>query len=428
MNIAELKKYISDGALDEVLSQQCSLCADAVREKYLSLCDGFEKRFGGEREVYLLSVGGRTEVSGNHTDHNRGKVMAAAVNLELVAVAAKRYDGIVCVKSEGFPEDTVLPEAAEFPEESKYFTSEALIAGMENAFSRRDLNIGGFDAYTISSVMKGSGLSSSAAFEVMIGNILNHLYNDGAVDNVEIAKMAQFAENVFFGKPCGLMDQMACAVGGFIAIDFEDTSSPVINKIDFDLNEAGYALCIINTGGNHADLNEDYASVPSEMKKVARLLGREVLRGATVSELVKNAVKIRETAGDRAFLRAIHFIGENERVDKIAAALSVGDTVGFLENIKASGDSSYKYLQNVFTTKNVSEQGLSLALALTESYFGDNKNAAWRVHGGGFAGTIQVFVPLEHKDAYVAYMEGVFGEGSCHMLSVRKAGAICLAK
>ena len=429
MNIKELKNYIAEGGLDGILRDQCAICPDSAREKYLSLCHSFEARFGGEREVYLLSVGGRTEVSGNHTDHNKGKVMAAAVNLELVAVAAKRDDGVVCVKSEGFPEDVVPAEHWEFPDESRYFTSHSLIAGMENAFALRGLATGGFDAYTISSVMKGSGLSSSAAFEVMIGNILNHLYNDGKVDNVEIAKMAQFAENVFFGKHCGLMDQMACAVGGFIAIDFEDTSAPLIRKLDFDLGKAGYALCIINTGGNHADLNEDYASVPAEMKKVARLLGCEVLRQTTKEKLIRSAALVRREAGDRAFLRALHFLSENERVDKISCALEAGDIEGFLSGIKASGDSSYKYLQNVYTTKNVSEQGLSLALALTEDYFADKSvKAGWRVHGGGFAGTVQVFLPDGEKSAYVEYMENIFGEGSCHLLSVRGAGAICPVK
>ncbi len=428
MKINELKKYIEDGELDGLLSRECALCPNEVREKYLALCNSFELKFGGERDVYLLSVGGRTEVSGNHTDHNKGKVMAAAVNLELVAIAAKRDDGIVCVKSEGFPEDVVTPEMVEFPEESRYFTSMALIAGMEHAFEMNGLKIGGFDAYTVSSVLKGSGLSSSAAFEVMIGNILNHLYNDGTADNVEIAKMAQFAENVFFGKPCGLMDQMACAVGGFIAIDFEDTSKPRIKKLDFDLSGAGYALCIINTGGNHADLNEDYASVPAEMKSVARLLGCEVLRQCKKEDIIANALKIREAVGDRALLRALHFAGENERVDNIAKALVAGDIDGFLAGIKSSGDSSYKYLQNVYTIKNVAEQGLSLALCLTESYFGEGEKAAWRVHGGGFAGTVQVFLPQDKTEEYVEYMESVFGKGSCHLLSVRGAGAICLAK
>ncbi len=427
MKINELKRYIEDGGLDSILKNDCSVCPDAVRARYVSLCDSFESRFGAERDVYLLSVGGRTEVSGNHTDHNKGKVMAAAVNLELVAVAAKRDDGIVCVKSEGFPEDVIDPAAINAPDESKFFTSGALIAGMEKAFADRSLAIGGFDAYTVSSVLKGSGLSSSAAFEVMIGNILNHLYNDGKVDNVEIAKMAQFSENVYFGKPCGLMDQMACAVGGFIAIDFEDTAAPKIRKLDFNLDKEGYALCIINTGGNHADLNEDYASVPAEMKAVAALLGKEVLRQCAKSEIVENVAKIREQAGDRAFLRAMHFVCENERVDAIAASLENKDIEGFFAGIKASGDSSFKYLQNVYTTKNIAEQGISLALCLAESYLA-GKKAAWRVHGGGFAGTIQVFLPKSETEGFVAYMEKAMGEGSCHLLSVRGAGAVCLAR
>lgn len=427
MKIYELKKYIEEGRLDDTLRQSCSLLPDAVRDRYTALCDSFEARFGDDRDVYLLSVGGRTEVSGNHTDHNKGKVMAAAVNLELIAIAAKREDGIVCVKSEGFPEDVVKPEDIAQPDETKFFTSGALIAGMEKAFLNNGLMIGGFDAYTISSVLKGSGLSSSAAFEVMIGNILNHLYNDGTADNVEIAKMAQFSENVYFGKPCGLMDQMACAVGGFIAIDFEDTRLPKIKKLDFDLSAEGYALCIINTGGNHADLNEDYASVPAEMKAVAKLLGKEVLRQCDKKDIIANAAEIRKQAGDRAFLRAMHFAGENERVDKIAEALENKDLDGFFNGIKASGDSSYKYLQNVYTTKNVQEQGLSLALCLTESYF-EGKKAAWRVHGGGFAGTIQVFLPIEETEGFVSYIENVFGAGACHLLSVRGAGAVCLSK
>lgn len=427
MKINQLKNLIKTGALDSALANNCALVPDKIREDYLKLCDSFSARFGEDRDVYLLSVGGRTEVSGNHTDHNKGKVMAAAVNLELVAVAAKRDDGIVCVKSEGFPEDLVPTSVIATPDESKFFTSGALIAGMEKAFADRELNIGGFDACTVSSVLKGSGLSSSAAFEVMIGNILNHLYNDGKVDNVEIAKMAQFAENVYFGKPCGLMDQMACAVGGFIAIDFEDTTAPKIRKLDFDLDREGYALCIINTGGNHADLNEDYASVPAEMKAVARLMGHQVLRQCTKEEIIKNAAMIRNIAGDRAFLRAMHFASENERVDAIAAALEKGDVESFLSGIKASGDSSYKYLQNVYTTKNVAEQGISVALCLAESYLKDKK-AAWRVHGGGFAGTIQVFLPKCETHGFVSFMEKALGEGACHLLSVRGAGAVCLAK
>ena len=425
MNSAELKKFICEGGLDGVIAADLALDVEKTKAKYISAIESFEELYGEGREVHIYSVGGRTEVSGNHTDHNLGKVLAAAVNLELLCIASKRDDGVVRIKSEGFDEDVVEPEAAKAPDEGKFFTSAAIIAGMENAFVRDGYNVGGFDAYTTSAVLKGSGLSSSAAFEVMVGNVLNHMYNDGKVDNARIAMMAQYAENVFFGKPCGLMDQTACAVGGFISIDFEEVGNPRINKIDFDLTSAGYSLCIVNTGGNHADLNEDYASVPAEMKAVAALLGKKVLRECTAEEVLANAKAIRDAAGDRALMRAFHFLSENERVDAISAALCAGDLDGFLSGITASGNSSFKYLQNVYTTKNVSEQGISLALCLTERFL-CGKRAACRVHGGGFAGTIQVFIPTPDAAEYKKYIEGVFGEGSCHLLSVRGAGAVCL--
>ena len=286
--------------------------------------------------------------------------------------------------------------------------------------------IGGFDAYTTSNVLKGSGISSSAAFEVMVGNILNHLYNGGAVSNVEIAKMSQFAENVYFGKPCGLMDQTACAVGGFITIDFKDPSSPVIEKLDFDLTAAGYRLCIVNTGGNHANLNADYASVPAEMKAVAKELGVSVLRESSkeaLDELLACHGKyLRTYLGDRAILRAYHFFAENERVAAQVEALKAGDIEGFKAGVTASGNSSFKFLQNVYTTINVEEQGLSLALCLTEDFL-RGTGGVCRVHGGGFAGTIQAFVPSELTAAYREKMDAVFGAGACHILSVRKNGA-----
>ena len=425
MKAQELKKYILEGGADERLIADCAYVPEdieAKRERIAAAVESFIALFG-DREAYLLSVGGRSEISGNHTDHNRGKVLCAAINLDIIAVASPTDDGTVTVKSEGFPEDKVLASEIAEPIEERKFTSAAIIAGMEKAFLDRGLKVGGFVAYTVSNVLKGSGLSSSAAFEVMIGNIINHLYNDGAVDNVEIAKMAQFAENVYFGKPCGLMDQTACAVGGFISIDFEDPTAPVIEKQSFDLSRAGYNLCITDTGGNHADLNEDYASVPAEMKAVAAFFGKEVLREVSLEEIVANAKEIRETLGDRHFMRAYHFATENLRVEKQSAALRAGDTEAFFENVIASGLSSYRYLQNVYTTKNVSEQGLSAALCLTEAFL-SNKGGAWRVHGGGFAGTVQAFVPTDVTAAYKEYMEKVFGEGKCYVLSVRSAGAV----
>ena len=276
-----------------------------------------------------------------------------------------------------------------------------------------------------SNVLKGSGISSSAAFEDMIGNIFSHLYNDGKVDNVEIAKLSQYAENKFFGKPCGLMDQVACAVGGIVAIDFADPTAPVIEKLNFDITAAGYNLCIINTGGNHADLTDDYASIPKEMKAVAAELGKTVLREVDRNDLIAAVPALRKKLGDRALLRAFHFLAENERVALQTQALREGDLDTFFANVLASGRSSFCYLQNVYTTKNVAEQGLSLALCVAESFLADKK-AAWRVHGGGFAGTIQSFVPAEHAEAFRALMDSVFGEGACIILRIRAEGAIRL--
>ena len=455
MKLRDLMKSIADGDLDTAFAARCGISRDVMdrkpqRDSRLDLVMAarhtkmdryriralrcallFSQHYDPDstREVSLLSVSGRSEISGNHTDHNRGRVIAAAVSLDVLAVAAPREDGVVRIFSEGFGEDTVSPEEIGQPNPADFFQSRAIIAGMERAFVDAGYKIGGFDAVTVSNVLKGSGLSSSAAFEVMVGNILNHLYNGGRVSNVEIAQMAQYAENVYFGKPCGLMDQTACAVGGLVAIDFADPARPVIEKLDFDLSGAGFALCITDTGGNHADLNEDYASVPAEMKSVAAALGQDVLRPLTKADIVKNIPALRESCGDRAVLRALHFVAENERVEKQCTALRAGDVDTFLALVKESGNSSYRYLQNVYTTKNVAEQGLSLALCLTESYLTDHvgDRCAWRVHGGGFAGTIQAFVPHDAADDYARFMEDVFGAGSVHVLQIRPEGAIRLA-
>jgi galactokinase len=271
-------------------------------------------------------------------------------------------------------------------------------------------------------VLKGSGLSSSAAFEDMIGNIENYFYNDARIDNAEIAIISQYAENVYFGKPCGLMDQVACAVGGFVAIDFADPKAPMIEKMDFDLSAHGYSLCIVATGGNHADLNEDYASVPAEMKAVAAHFGKAVLREVSLDEVIAAIPTLRQTVGDRAILRALHFLNENKRVKAQSDALKAGDLDAFFAGVRASGDSSFEYLQNVYTTKNVSEQGLSLALALAQMYLSD-KGGAWRVHGGGFAGTTQAYVKNEDVEGYRALIDGAFGKGACIVLHVRAIGA-----
>ena len=425
MNTRKLIEYINSGGLDSVFSGLYGKSAVmSQRERYSGAVKEYERLYE-EADVTLFSVPGRSEISGNHTDHNGGKVIAASINLDIIAVASPTDDGVVKLKSRGFDEDTVVLSERMAAKEIKY-SAASLIAGVCDGFIKRGLRASGFRAYTTSNVFKGSGLSSSAAFEVMIGNILRTLYKND-VSDIEIAKIAQYAENEFFGKPCGLMDQTACAVGGLITIDFRNSEDPEVSKLDFDLSAHGCSLCIVDTGGNHADLNEDYASVPEEMRRVASLLGVGKLRMTDKKTALENAVKIRSEAGDRALLRALHFFDENERVTRQVEALKKDDLDTFFELVTQSGNSSFRFLQNVYTTKNVFEQGLSLALWLAEDFIKENNiKGACRVHGGGFAGTIQVFVPEECASALKERMETVFGPGSCHILSVRMQGAVAL--
>ncbi len=423
MKYSALVDKIKTGALNEkftVLYGKENV--ESAKKRYMKAIGEFVALYGCDRDLSLFSVAGRSELSGNHTDHNRGCVVAASISLDIIAVASATDDGMVRVKSEGFDEDVVNINEYTSPVEAKFGSSESIIAGVCAGLSANGHKTGGFVAHTTSSVLKGSGLSSSAAFEDMIGTIESHLYNDGKIDNVEIAKLSQWAENNFFGKPCGLMDQVACAVGGIVAIDFADTRNPIITPIDFDMTAAGYNLCIVNTGGNHADLTDDYASIPAEMKAVAAHFGKDVLRETDEEAVIAAIPTLREKVGDRAIMRALHFFEENRRVARQKAALESGDLDAFFENVKASGRSSFCYLQNVYTTKNLTEQGLSLALCLAERILGD-KRAAWRVHGGGFAGTIQAFVPTETVPEYKATMDAFFGEGACIVLGIRPIGA-----
>ena len=425
MKVRELLTEISAGALDNVLvSLYGENNLEAQKIRYTEAVNEFASLYGNDRDVSLFSVPGRSEISGNHTDHNRGCVIAAAIDLDIIAVASENGSDTVTVKSKGFPADSVScnPEG---PNEALFNTSSSLLSGVCAGFKNRGYKVCGFDAYTTSNVLKGSGISSSAAFEVMIGNILNHFVNEGKISAPVIAEISQYAENVYFGKPSGLMDQTACAVGGFSYIDFADPKAAKIEKLNFDLSKEGYSLCITNTGGNHADLTGDYAAVPVEMKAVAKEFGLDVLRGLTREELLGKAKELRSKVGDRAILRAFHYIGENARVNAQADALRAGDAEGFFNGVKESGRSSFMWLQNVYTVKNVEEQGLSLALAVTEHALSSTKRtSAWRIHGGGFAGTIQAFVPNEDVPSYKAEIETVFGEGSCSVLRVRKEGAI----
>ena len=294
-------------------------------------------------------------------------------------------------------------------------------------YKRQDLGytVGGYDAVTTSDVMGGSGLSSSAAFEVLLGTITSYLYNDGGIDPVTVAKVAQYSENVFFGKPCGLLDQMASSVGAFVTIDFESTQEPVIQKVDYDFAASGHSLCIVDTGGNHSDLTDDYAAIRSEMEAVAHAMGKSVLRQVAYEDFFAALPELQTKVNDRALIRAIHFYNDNHRVEDAVSCLEQGNFDGFLADINASGRSSFMYNQNVFTTKNPTDQRLSLALAISGQVLGDR--GAYRVHGGGFAGTIQAFVPNDLLEQYRTVLEGVFGEGTCHVLQVRPVGGACLA-
>ena len=438
MTLPALVAAVDAGELDATLEALGSAGGAPVqRERIKALCATFAERYGADREVGLFTVAGRSELSGNHTDHNLGCVIAASISLDVLAVVSPRADGIIRLWSEGFGEDTVEISAYTVPDESKFGTSAALIAGVCKGFQNNGYAVGGFDACTVSTVFKGSGLSSSAAFEDMVGTVLSHLYNGGGVDEVTVAKIAQYAENVFFGKPCGLMDQVACAVGGIVAIDFADPTAPVIEPLPFDMTAAGYHLCIVNTGGNHADLTDDYAAVPAEMKAVAAHLGQPVLRKVTAEQVIAAIPDLRKTVGDRAILRALHFLSENDRVAAQKAALETAIAASdatrrdaaveaYFKGVMASGRSSFCYLQNVYTTKNITEQGLSLALCLCETFFADGKGA-FRVHGGGFAGTVQAYVPAERVEAFTALMDGAFGKGATADLRIRPVGAASIA-
>ena len=434
VSLPALIAALDAGELDATLNALGAAGGASVqRARVKALAETFASMYGSDREVALFTVAGRSELSGNHTDHNHGCVIAASISLDMLAIASPRTDGIIRLKSEGFDEDVVpLTDYCE-PDESRFGTSAALIAGVCRGFVNNGFAIGGFDACTVSDVFKGSGLSSSAAFEDMVGTIESHLYNNGKVDEVTFSKISQYAENRFFGKPCGLMDQVACAVGGIVAIDFADPQAPVIEALPFDMTAAGYHLCIVNTGGNHADLTDDYAAVPAEMKAVAAHFGKPVLREVSEAEVITAIPALRETVGDRAILRALHFLAENRRVASqkaaLEAAIAATDTVTrdaavdkFFEGVLSSGRSSFCYLQNVYTTKNVSEQGLSLALCLCEQVLG-GKRAAYRVHGGGFAGTVQAFVPAELVETFTATMDAAFGKGATSDLKIRPVGA-----
>ncbi|MBE6758005.1 MAG: galactokinase [Ruminococcaceae bacterium] len=421
MNIYE---HLKNGGYDTALTTLYGAEAlESARIRWLSATEEFFRLFGESKDIRLCSASGRTELSGNHTDHNHGRVLAAGVQLDTIAVVAPRKDSTVRVHSEGYAPLTLdITDLAARDDETG--TSAALIRGTAARLNELGGTLGGFDAYITSEVPEGSGLSSSAAYEVLIGTILNALFNQNRFTPVELALAAQYAENVYFGKPCGVLDQMTSAVGGAVAMDFADPAHPVIRRIDIDFGQYDRVLCVVNTGGNHADLTDDYAAVTAEMKAISREMGVGFLRETTYDAVLARSAALRQTCGDRALLRAFHFFAEDRRADDMAKALENGDIAGYERMMRASGNSSFRFLQNLYSNKAVDCQGLSLGICVGEQVLGES--GAVRVHGGGFAGTVQALLPKTSLPAFRKAMETVFGVGCCHVLRIRPVGGICL--
>ncbi|WP_296875736.1 galactokinase family protein [Thomasclavelia sp.] len=389
------------------------------KQRYIQAIEKFISLYG-DQEIEIYSAPGRSEVCGNHTDHQHGEVIAAAINLDIIAVVAKNKDTVKVVSDDYDIEEISINDLEKKDEEIE--TSKGLIRGVLMRYQQLGFQIGGFNAYMTSDVFQGSGLSSSAAFEVMIGTVLSGLYNEMKVDPVTIGQVGQYSENVYFGKPCGLMDQCACSVGNLIHIDFKNNEQPLVNKIDVDFSKFGYSLCIVDVHASHADLTSDYASIPEEMKKVAQFFGKEVLSDVDEDEFYAHLPEVRKAVLDRAVLRAMHLFAENKRVQKADLALKENDFETFKTIVKESGNSSFKYLQNIYSNHYVDQQAVSIALALSEKILEDQ--GVCRVHGGGFAGTIQAFVKNEFVSKYKEEIEQYFGKGSCHILKIRKYGGI----
>lgn len=422
-NIEMVKKQFREKEMNGILADvygKDAMVLEEQNERYLKALEQYESLFGAE-EVEIYSAPGRTEIGGNHTDHQHGMVLAASVNLDTIAIVGKNKKNTVELVSEGYRPLSINLDDLEVDEKA-YNTTTALIKGVIVGLKNHGYKVGPFKAYMTSNVLNGAGLSSSAAFETAIGTILSGLYNDMKVSSVEIAIIGQYAENVYFGKPCGLMDQMACSVGSIVHIDFKNPAEPIVEKVEFSLDEQGYNLCIVDTKGSHANLTPDYAAIPAEMKEVAALFGKEVLREVEEDEFYAKLPEIYSKVGNRGILRAHHFFKENARVQQEVNALKEDRFDDFLQVVKASGDSSYKYLQNIYSNHDEQNQSVSVGLAFSEMYLGTN--GVCRVHGGGFAGTIQAFVKKEAVSAYKQQIEEIFGEGSCHVLNIRKYGGM----
>lgn len=421
INSIEILKKFENKEFDNVLKKLYPDAGDVIdyqRKRYTDMINKSISLFG-DKDIEIYSAPGRTEVGGNHTDHQHGEVLAASINLDAIAVVSYNFHNKINIFSIGYTPIEIDLNNISFNKEEEGTTT-SIIKGILNGFTNHGFKIGGFNACITSDVLNGAGLSSSAAFETLIGTILSGLFNNMTISPVDIAIIGQYAENNFFGKPCGLMDQMACSVGNFVHINFKNPESPVIEQVNFDLNKEGYSLCIVDTKGSHADLTDDYASIPYEMKEVAASMGKNLLGEINGGEFFNEIPVLSKKVSSRAILRAIHFFNENKRVQVESKALKNYDFEEFLHTVKESGDSSYKLLQNIYSPKDATNQPISLALTLTENFLGTN--GVCRVHGGGFAGTIQVFVKNSIVDEYKNYIEKVFGTDSCHILTIRNVG------
>lgn len=429
MKLQELSAALQNGGFDRIFRYLYEEDGEELikeRLRYLRAAERFSGYYGKRREVELFSAPGRTEIGGNHTDHQHGCVLAASVNMDAIAVASKNEDGKIRIKSEGFSEDVIDLSDLSIKENEKN-GSVSLIRGIAAWFQSKGGKIGGFDAYTTSNVLSGSGLSSSAAFEVLVGTILNGLYNGQRFSPVEIAQAGQYAENTYFGKPSGLLDQASSSVGGFVAFDFADPQKPLVEKVTFDFSNSGYTLCVVDTHASHANLTPDYAAIPKEMKAAAAFFGKDFLRDVPEEMFYQNLREVRKSAGDRAVLRAMHFFAENRRAQEETKCLKTKDLDQFFQLLIDSGRSSFMYLQNVYSPAHPEQQAVSLTLGLCERLL-SKTGGSWRIQGGGFAGTVQAFVPNESLELFRKEIDAFLGEGSCHVLKIRPVGGVFLTQ
>ncbi|MDR1509103.1 MAG: hypothetical protein LBS53_05650 [Synergistaceae bacterium] len=426
-NAACAAEKIRQGEYDKIFSTLYQPDRGTIlkqRERYAEAIENFERHYGTGRDISIYSVPGRVELCGNHTDHNNGVVMAAAVNLDIIAVASKSPGRVIRLRSRGFQYEDAVDLSCLEPDSREFGKSSAIIRGMSSAFRERGGQCGAFDAYTISDILKGSGLSSSAAFEVCVGSILNGEYNGGRFDAVTLGMMGQYSENKFFGKPSGLMDQITCAIGGAISIDFGDPSAPVVRKIPLDLPRHGIRLVVSDTKGDHSDLTDEYSAIRSEMESVADFFGKRCLSEVDYGDFKARAADVRRKTGDRAIVRAIHFFEECERVRRAADIVERDDIARFLDLIIECGHSSFEFNQNAYSIKTPDIQGVPLGLAVSQGIL--KGHGAWRLQGGGFAGAIQAFVPDSLLDEYCRAMRGLFGGDACHVLNIRREGCVKL--